>query len=183
MDNELTQKLYNVDWEAVIPELNRYAVSRLNILGLYPAHSCEDVVNESIMRVLNGDRKWDSDKYPDILIFMMSVIKSVCSHILESKIAEDERYKKIKEKSNDADNNDEEFYKQALEEIKELLSDDDELLLMYYSMVEGNHKDKELAEDLGVEITEIRNMKKRMRRRISSLGERLGIKCQKKEKS
>jgi len=161
LDNKLTQKLYSLDWESIIPELNRYAVLRLKHLGLYPEFSCDDVVNESIMRVLNGDRKWDDNKYPDIIIFMKMVIKSISSHLLESKITADNKHQEIRDSNPKPNEEIEQHYKDALTEIEELLADDDDLLLLYYAMADGHLKDKELSKVLDVEINEIRNMKKK----------------------
>lgn len=182
MDNELTRKLESVDWNTVLPQLYAYALARFNYPVLQNTMSPNDLVNEAIRRVLYGERVWEYKKHPDFVNFMKTVIRSIAGHAFKAVKAEKSRHEAVQQDSTsiqESANTDDEIsdiHREALKEIENCLLEDEELLLMFYAMQEGNFSDKDLSSELSKDVIEIRNMKKRIRRRIADIGERLGIK-------
>lgn len=95
MDNKLKRKLNNVDWETVLPEFYAYALARYKYPCLQTSMSPKDLVDEAIKRVLYGERKWDYERHPDIVIHLKLVIKSIVSHSLDSIKAEEKCYEEV----------------------------------------------------------------------------------------
>lgn len=46
--------------------------------------SVETLVNSAILRVYTGERRWDPDERPDLLIHLKGIVKSLLWHLLES---------------------------------------------------------------------------------------------------
>lgn len=182
MNIELTNKLNSIDWDAILPALYAYAYARFKYPCLQTTMSPNDLVNEAIKRVLCGERIWDYKNYPDFVIFMKMVIKSIASHSLEKVKAEKQcnddamQDHMLRYENQDIDDETNESYKVALAEIENRLIKDDDLLLMFYAMQEGHFSDIDLSQALDIEVQDIRNMKKRMRRHLADIGEKLGIK-------
>ncbi|MEE9442831.1 MAG: hypothetical protein V3V99_09220 [candidate division Zixibacteria bacterium] len=177
MDNDIKEKLYNLDWESILPKLYAYAYAYCNYPGMQASTSPEDLVNEAVLRVLSGKRKWDPHSDPDILIFMkFSVIKSMTNQAWNSVKKRKECYNKITEKESEntaqrkMDEHDrEELYKGYMDEIEDRLKDNDDLLLLFYATQEGNYSNIDLAKALGKDVKDVCNMKKRMGRKIADL--------------
>jgi len=181
MDNKLREKLSNLDWKSILVELYAYAHARKKYPALQHSMSPEDLVNEAVGKVLSGERKWDYERHPDIVIHLKSVIKSIGSHALASEKAIKGRDAELVREANGATAESqmekidtESYYKSLLDEVEAELQDDEELLLMFYAMKEGHLKDKELVAALDIEIVAVRNAKKRMRRKLTEVKQRLG---------
>lgn len=94
MDNKTLELLENADWKRIIPELTQYALSRLRLKffennsplnGSLPKDIAEDVVMESIRKVLDDTRSWKPDEKDNFVIYLKSVIKSEISHLDDDK--------------------------------------------------------------------------------------------------
>lgn len=176
MDEEIRDRLEKLDWGSIFPELYAYAYARRNYPCLYPGVSPEDLVNDAVQKVLAGERKWNPDKHPDIVIFLKSVIKSIASHALKSHKIMNKCHGEFSQQASDNtaqrqvdDTETRRHYSDIVDQIELALQDDEELLLLFYAMQEGHFNDQDLSEALEMDITTIRNAKKRMRRRISEI--------------
>jgi DNA-directed RNA polymerase specialized sigma24 family protein len=92
--NKTLELLENADWKRIIPELTQYALSRLRLKffednsplnGSLPIDIAEDVVMESIRKVLDDTRSWKPDEKDNLVIHLKSVIKSGISHLDDDK--------------------------------------------------------------------------------------------------
>jgi hypothetical protein len=78
------------DWGLVFKELVIYSELRLTKLGFVPrtekdVKNGEDFANDAIEKLFNGDRAWDCIRFPDVLIHLKGVVKSlIWSHIKSS---------------------------------------------------------------------------------------------------
>jgi len=183
---ELQEKLYNLDWKKILTKLYAYTYARRKYHGLPDSITPEEIVNEVVSKVLSGERNWDDIKYPDILVYLKMIIKSAISHEWEKEHIREQYKNELIAKRKDnlqqiTVNNfcTEIIFKEALEEIEEILRDDDNLLLIFYAMQEGYTNDMDLSEVLEINIKDIRNIKKRMRRKIEEIGIKLGLRCEK----
>lgn len=134
----------------------------------------EDVVNEAIYLLLNGDRNWDQNRFPDLTIALKGMIKSLFYHIPRLK------YNKMEVKPVDEDGNsipimdlaegpnetqtDEPHDSELMSQIENAIKDDDELMEVYFAILEGHIKPRAIAKKLGIEVKETNKRLKRLRR-------------------
>jgi hypothetical protein len=78
------------EWGTIFKELVIYSELRLTKVGFVPrtekdVKNGEDFANEAIEKLFNGDRTWDFLRFPDVLIHLKGVAKSlIWSHIKSS---------------------------------------------------------------------------------------------------
>ena len=145
--------------------------------GVLPeGYDASSVAMEAITRVLDGTRKWDPDKDPDLLAYLKSVVKSILSpkELLKKASREknilhsvDESGADVIEVAASAEPGPESDV--DVEELKSALlgalGDDDERLVLM-SMFEGSLKAADIAADLGIAVEEVYNIKRRINRRL-----------------
>lgn len=83
-------KLTDEELTRLSKELGRYASAemtkkpfwRTGKSGELPGgHEVESIVNEAFTRVYGGQRRWDSQKHPDLKKYLFDVIDSILSHL------------------------------------------------------------------------------------------------------
>lgn len=162
--------------------------------GLTP----EDIALDSITALFEGTRKWDYANRPDLLGFLKSVADSKISHLFELEdynlierfpVTEDgqeveELMKKADPVSENAcyspaDPQDPEkilIQKQAIEGDKaavsalfEVVKGDDQLENLFMLIMDGYLKPSEIAEKMKIDVKEVNNLQKRIRRKYKNL--------------
>jgi DNA-directed RNA polymerase specialized sigma24 family protein len=90
VDNRTRELIENADWQNILPKLELFALNRLRLKyfendsplkGVHLKDIAEDVVMESIQKLLDETRDWDPDKKDDLAIHLMTIIKSEISHL------------------------------------------------------------------------------------------------------
>lgn len=161
--------------------------------GLTP----EDIALESISALFKGTRKWDYAKQPDLLIFLKSVADSKISHLFEmedynliERIPTTEDGQEVEELLKKADpvpehacywptdpQNPEEtlIQKQVSEGDKatvsaffEVVKGDDQLENLFMLIMDGYMKPSEIAEEMKIDVKEVNNLQKRLRRKFKN---------------
>ncbi len=155
----------------------------------YLAYSCphlksiyepEDIINNLCESLITGRRKWDKDKIDSLFVHMMSNIRSVVDNIRnlseEKKVLEYDKYeskeemyisavdKSVPDKWKQEEESDLEEMKKNVQGFVEDMSI--ECQLVYHDILEGK-TNKEIAEDLGVSVTEVENIKRTLKRHIA----------------
>ena len=81
----------DLDWERIILQLARYATRKSRMyfyrtgLDLLPnGDSVESLANAAILKLYTGERDWDPDKHPDLLIHLRGIVKSLLWHSVTS---------------------------------------------------------------------------------------------------
>jgi DNA-directed RNA polymerase specialized sigma24 family protein len=185
VDNETLQKLNAQDWEEIILELNWYV--RMRFRGdseLKKGFEVEDLVSNAIFLVYTGDRKWDYQKDPDLIVFLkFSVIKSLISNYFNAKElsmttklsyaglsdANEELSDPIGNIPNCNHGIDAEMEaKETYEIMISALANDDDAQLVFEELAQGA-KPREIAESLSYKIEDVRNIIKRVERKISKV--------------
>jgi hypothetical protein len=88
MDEEKVLVLNSLDWEYILKELTLYTAFKIN--GLKSNHRNKfnihpyDLAMEAINKVLIGERAWDMERYPDIVIHLKGIAKSLLSSYRKS---------------------------------------------------------------------------------------------------
>lgn len=75
----------NAEWELIYKELVLYATFKLEDLEFVirteqDVMLAEDLAQEAIARVFEGTRAWNAQKYPDLLIHLKLIVKSLISN-------------------------------------------------------------------------------------------------------
>ncbi|WP_281184606.1 hypothetical protein [Trichlorobacter lovleyi] len=78
-------------WDETIPRLLVHALKKSKRLfwrGIYggplpEGKEIQDIVGQAVEKVLSGQRQWDPDTNPDLLLFLRSVIDSDLSHLAD----------------------------------------------------------------------------------------------------
>ena len=190
--------LTDQQWTELVERLTLYADSKLRKLTwrgvpyqrggqVLGAASGADFAAEAIESVLDGSRKWNKTTEPDFMGFMMNVIDSKVSHLVEREENKQSRridtsdrekepafYAKGKEKPADQIvANEEQKQRIRTAVIKEL--DGDEMAESLFDCYEADlTKPQEISELLDVEVKDVNNAKKRLARAADKAFEKLG---------
>ena len=88
VSQEVRDLLDQHDWNDTIPRLIRFAMMKIRSMTWYQKKGgdvavgkmAEDFVMDSIVKVYQGDRQWDPQKYPDLLGYLFGVLRSEIGH-------------------------------------------------------------------------------------------------------
>jgi DNA-directed RNA polymerase specialized sigma24 family protein len=188
LDQQMFEKLCSYDWEKIVLDLTLYASDRLLALKaakvkLPLAQEPADYAKEAVRLLFDEKRMWHPDKDPDLVKFLKySVVKSLIYNERTSPAVKKRAEAKVQSKGNEY--NDEELNfsdvissrdptadsllieQQTLEKIRFAVRDDDEASLVLEELIKSN-KPREIANDLGITIDEVRNILKRIRRKAT----------------
>ena len=181
LDPETLEQLRNQDWETIYPALVRYAQSRVSRLswntkdGDPPSGlDASDIAREAISKVFSGDRNWDCRTEPDLLRFLWSIVNSLTSHLVESAdhvhrftpLPDDEDQDPLS-RSTEAGSLtpfDLLLYRDLLDYLNKAAKGDPVLEGVVLCLALGIDKPQDMADELEVDIQEIYNARKRLRR-------------------
>jgi len=201
--------LEKAGWEAIIRELTFFAYGQAR---RYPWRSRshkvlpggktpEDIAVEAIEKVWNGERDWDPEKYPNLLLHLKWIVRSDMGHLFKSTQHQKTfRFPEIGDAPEEAANPGEpsdfqasfdrssgildpesELMLQEQQELEErvkaelsaVVEGDEDLGLLLLCFEEGLDKPEAIAEQMGWEVTKVYNLKKKLLRRVASIKERL----------
>ena len=168
MNGSINTILNEADWRELIPKLAAYAAFLCTIppYSLPGGKQYEDIAMEAIEKVYNGVRKWDPLKNPNLLDYLKSVVKSLLSNEKTSKAAA--IMKMIPEDlliKHDDNTIDELYYREVDKYIITCLQGDAALLLVFKALKDGQSPGQ-ISEEYGMDIKDVRNIQKRLARKI-----------------
>lgn len=198
ISDEALALVENHPWEETAPKLAYYALQKIKSrywLGIFggstpAATEAEDIVMKSIKKILDGQRRWEPKQHPDLFKFLLGVIDSEISHLVESW----ENRSFLREESLVGYCSDEEtadfwqtvpdqhptieakLINQEMEEksekffleFYESVQDSPKLQSILDSIFEGHIKRADIAKNIGITVREFDNLKKQLRRRLLS---------------
>lgn len=129
----------------------------------------EDLAREAIRRTLDGQRKWKPRKNPDLCGYLMDVIDSLMSGLLEKTAYRHRDGKPLEEhfdvpSPEDPSQSDECF--EALKEICDEACADEEDLENVRQGLEDHMKSAEIADFFGIEVKDVYRLTRKLKRRI-----------------
>lgn len=136
----------------------------------------EDIVGDILLKMVNGVRNWDQEKV-DINAFMYNSIRSHVAGIAKKENRMESTDKYIPESDTFESNFEEkdcltldeihleQDIREKLEIVRRKLRDDDDCEIVFNCLREGM-KESEIAEDLGISRSEVRNIIRRIRYKI-----------------
>ncbi|KAB2878976.1 hypothetical protein F9K33_10910 [bacterium] len=176
-DFEKLAKLKQQDWDTILSKLTLHAAGKLHRLkwnksrvpaGLKP----DDIACEAITAVWTGDRAWDFEGKPDILIHLKSVVNSLISHLVES-----QDHKRQDDIERDAEQDetifdppdqsmptpyDELVAKDIFEKLWTMVKSDEDAELVLCCIESGISKPADIKVETGMSIEQIYKAKKKI---------------------
>ncbi len=192
-DPSIHEKLEKADWDAALPRVLKYAVSRAKIFKwLGDEVEPEALVQEAIARAYgNGTRgnyrNWNREKCPDLANFLIGIIRSMTSHEAEhgsefpkeSLFDEDGSLKDEKllksadevagalmPKTSEVELIENENLRTLNDELDSISVEDEDLGLVIVCIEDGISKPRHIAEETGFEINKVNNLLRKLRRKL-----------------
>lgn len=164
------------DWDDTIPRLIKYAFTKIRPLSWYQQKGghvaagkmAEDFVMDAILKVYRGQRQWDPETVPDLLIYLFGVVRSEINHHSESlenrclhflDTLSEQQQKQVTATA--ANVLPEGFMEGFLKEIA-----DDPRLVRIATLAAAGRKPREIADELRLPVTIIYNTRKLLQRRL-----------------
>jgi hypothetical protein len=186
--SELTQD----QWQLLLNRLTIYAERKYTRLGWFSkgrykspsGQGPDDVAAEAITRLIEGRRNYDEQKHPDLLVYLRNVVDSIVSHVIESAdfkrskampyaVTEDGGVEEIELESGDAGPSHTYLQKDLHKTVNTILQEkfavDKVVLGIIECMKAGIYKDAEIAECHDVEVKEVYNARKRLKREFDKI--------------
>ena len=174
---QIREILDDQDWQDLLPRLLKYCTY---LIYAKTGHNtskdhvnagkmAEDYVMDTIMKVYKGERKWDPIKSPDLLQYLMGVLRSLIGHehqklsnrclVYIENLGENKRAKIMVTKTD--------FSKtqELLSGFLKFISDAPNLLDFTTYLIEGL-RPREIAERMQLNRQEIYNIRKIIKRRL-----------------
>lgn len=195
-------RMSEADLERIIKELGRYALSvsrskprwRTNDpMHLPRGESVDSIVSLAFEKVLTGERHWDPGKVPDLKAYLMGVIDSLLSHLSRHKdntavtaMPETAEHPVHRESGWQAQppadpetalllREQHQYEAQAVQLLLDTAQDDPLVASIIRAMQAGHAKAGEIAEVLGISVTDVYNAMKRLDRKIVRTREQLHV--------
>jgi RNA polymerase sigma factor (sigma-70 family) len=170
------------EWTQIWQKLRIFIRRKYGYLEKQSGLDLDDIVQQAILDTLEGKRTWPpKNKDVSIVTFLCWVIRSNITNYLnkaENKVlAWPSDRKSITEDDHPRTQQSElpdqlAISEELLERVRETIGDD-EFLMKVWEKLMLNYKPKQIAEDLGVDVLEVRNAQKRLNTRIEKLRESL----------
>lgn len=197
MEKEKRHLLATADWKRLTLELTNYAKYRVkgkvwrtgSKTRLAEGKTVEDLVQEAVKRAFDETRHWDPERV-DLLGFLKGIVKSMTSHLAKSA---DNTSVWAQRESEDAPsahgaeaisadpspNPEEQFIAREEQEavdlayrlVLEKVEGQPELEGVTLCLMEGKHKPQEIAEELGVEVKRVYQLKRQLIGILNSVAE------------
>lgn len=196
IDKKVRDILEASDWKDISLRLTYFAVGRSKYYGwksgasvFIGGKSPEDFACEAIEKVWNGNRKWDPEKYPNLLAHLQWIVKSDMNHHYESLMNQntvntlDEDKNSVNDglpdqkaiSENDPEKNIILKQQYAIEEeykkkLYDLVEGDDDLETVLLFIDDGIDKPKEIAEKMNLDVSKVNFLKQKLFRKAKKIG-------------
>lgn len=188
INQDTLERLQKQDWATIILRLEAYAIRcvfRLNWRrgkeALPKGKQPSDLAMEAIAQAfgIEGDRKWDYEKYPDLLKHLMNTVDSLVSNLVISS----EHKSTAKSSINDFNKNGDPVhqgivmpdYERKMDneilanKIHECTEGEDELEIIFQCWLEGMTP-REIAEEYGLSRSHVYQLTRKLERRVRAAG-------------
>lgn len=134
----------------------------------------EDIIQETFRLLIEGNRKWYKDKFPNFKDQLLSSFDSIIYNTINKvnnivNIPLDEKASLV---ISDEKDNYNEYISFCEKELESLGATDEEILLFEPYIVEGR-KRSELSKEFDISESELTNINKRLKRKLPIIGQRL----------
>lgn len=189
---EKLQQVSEKEWKRIYKALVLYADLKLKIFGFEVRTEVDSVDAESfaaqaIEKLFDGSRAWDYERFPDLLIHLKGIVKSLLSNHFKasSKSIVKSKVNTSNEKDNNTDevttveiDNDLEIFDNSPEEItiaaekwaeiEASFGDDDDGCVIFTDWLDNNSP-RDIAKAYGFDIKDVYNAIRKGKRNVKSL--------------
>jgi hypothetical protein len=150
------------DMEDIVNRMTLYAKEKLRLLDIKILQGKEpfDFVQDVLCKSLENKRNWDEGKCT-FVEFLFGCLRSEISNFLSKQIFHQDIPDNLSENNESTD----EEILEITKVLKQEGADDDEIILFTY-WTDGICKPAVISEDLGVDVKDILNITKRLKRRL-----------------
>jgi hypothetical protein len=202
-EDEVLHLLENADWKSIAYKLTHYALWRSkqyswktgSYIQLPGGITPEDIACGAIEKVMTGTRKWDPERYPNLLLHLKWIVDSDLEHLLSS--SEHEKITRISEHPQDAKSEDcesvvqdiasplqktilnpeedlvarenHDFENKMMKELYDLVSGDDDLETLLLCFDEGIDKAEFIVAKTGWDIAKVYILKRKLLRKAEKI--------------
>jgi len=176
---ELLRRLDAEDWKSLIPKIHYYALNKLERYPfLHDLYQVNDLANQfaddAIGMVWEEQRKWNIDYYADLYSFLKGIVDSLVSNFIN--LREVEVTEAIPEgdyldfAAIGSDPEYEYVHQETEQEIALILREDEEAAEVFDCLKAGL-KPREIVDELGWDIGKVRNVIKRVHRKLKDFAQ------------
>lgn len=176
IDENLLNELNSFDWVKILKILTAYASFKTFGKNIPRSKEPQDYAQESVVKIYTGERAWNKKAYPDIIDCLKGVIDSLIYNDIHSQI---QKLTNNLNESSDFDIEDpninwgvlfesEQEIIQIKEEIQNAIKGDDNLEI-FFMYLEENIKFEEFSQAFGIDINDVYNLSKRLRRIVRKI--------------
>jgi DNA-directed RNA polymerase specialized sigma24 family protein len=168
MELSESQRLNEVNWHDVLPRLLLYTKSIVKAYRLEDIVSAEELTQNAVYALLSGRRRWPPDV--SLLTALIAIVRSNISHqvYLKRDYIDTEKLEILADETRGP------YYKAEDNEFRKnilaLVGNDKDLVRLVEIYLEDSYsRPKDIAEALGVSLDDVYNLRKRLRRRLSTM--------------
>jgi DNA-directed RNA polymerase specialized sigma24 family protein len=147
-----------------------YADIMITLYRLQEYLSPGDVINSIYLKLYDGERNWNQEKYPDLRVYVFMMIKSFVNNFNEKQkknVCIAPLLERIGSFATLTDSAANELKEQCLFALK----DDPEGREVFLKLIEF-HKNQEAAKNLGIEVKSVEYAKRRIQRKLKPVFEK-----------
>lgn len=165
----LTEAFATHDMDDLIDRMTIYADDHLKCFGIKDLQGIQavDIVQEVLLKVSEGDRDWGKAKctFPEFLFGCLKSHLSAFQKKIKPRFANE-----IPDKASHNGSDPDALRNFAIERLKAQGADENELLI-FDCFTDGINKPSDLLSELNLDINTINNAIKRLRRKLTNLGQ------------
>lgn len=188
INHDILERLQKQDWPIIILRLEAYAARRVSRLSwrrgreaLPDGKQSHDLAMGAITQAfgIEGDRKWNYEKHPDLLKYLMDTVDSLVSNLVRSS----EHKSTAKSSTNEFKKNNDPVHqgsiksdyeaqidnKALVDKIHECTEGEDELEVIFQCLLEGMTP-REIAEEYGFLRDHVYQLTRKLERRVRAAG-------------
>lgn len=164
------------DWDDTIPRLIKFALTKIKRMSWYQQQGgqvaagkmAEDFVMDAIVKVYKGQRQWDPEAMPDLLIYLFGVVRSEIHHhsqSLENRCLQFLDTLPAQGQKSAESTEDEPAEKGFLDGFLKDIKDEPQLARIA-ALAAAGKKPRDIAAELHIHVTSVYNARKVLRRRL-----------------
>jgi hypothetical protein len=185
IDAQIRQEIEDTDWNELLPRLLKYAHYKCRFLYRFGNIMAdpEELVGQSIALAFgvgkdDSYRKWNKETFPNLVDFLISIINSLVSHLKDHNNKFPKESLETLEFPSTANNPEDDITeKDNLDKIQkrifQAIEGDEEVETVVLCINEGFITPREVSGHTGININQVNNIMKRMRRKLRPLHDEL----------
>ncbi|ADO73729.1 sigma-70 family RNA polymerase sigma factor [Stigmatella aurantiaca] len=178
---------------AEVPRVHAQVLARVLILvrgtgfrirSMTPNEAARDLVQEAVMRALDGRRNWNPEQVPDLDVYLCETVRSIMNaefrssamntYLYEEDSVELDKVQALAEKTTPEDEHlHREQIRRRVDLILRATQNEKSLLALVEAIMDGCDKPTKVADQLGIPVEEVYNATRKLARRALVLEQQI----------